>query len=145
MPSRRQIRWWIGVAVALALLVTSAATFCAYHAVVWARGLPGRFQGPQPGVSLNELFAAALRGRLTGADVSMKLQTLHSLHDGMQNSPELAQWIKHELYAELNELTESSNPRVASAARDLVEQVDRSTDPEPISDAMLALPDAPQD
>ena len=120
----------VGV-IALALLLAGTIWFVR-GVVTWVRDLPNRVHveiDDEQVVNAIDALAEAVRIALRDGEPKTQLETLEQLRKGIRQGPQNAEAYQKEFLAEVLDLCDANNERVADSARQLVREMESANAP----------------
>ena len=120
----------VGV-IALALLLAGTIWFVR-GVVTWVRDLPNRVHveiDDEQVVNAIDALAEAVRIALRDGEPKTQLETLEQLRTGIRQGPQNAEAYQKEFLAEVLDLCDADDERVADSARQLVREMESANAP----------------
>ncbi|WP_286765787.1 MULTISPECIES: hypothetical protein [Rhodopirellula] len=109
-------RFFALLAVALLFLMLVSFAWVANRSIRWVTSLPDRIEIRFEDDAMTAVITECIRASLTQPDTEMQTQSLHALLRGVEENPELADWLQTECGSELKTLRNSTDVGVASMA-----------------------------
>lgn len=127
MNGQQKRRLVVAGVIVLAALLGGAVWFV-HGVVIWVRDLPNRvnveIDDEQLADVLTSSLAEAVRIALRDGEPNTRLETLEQLREGLRQDPESAGYYREEFLADVNNLCDDEDERVAEAARQLVREIE---------------------
>lgn len=127
MNGQQKRRLVVAGVIVLAILLGGTVWFV-HGVVTWVRDLPNRvnveIDDEQLADVLTSSLAEAVRIALRDGEPNTRLETLEQLRDGLRQDLESAPYYRKEFLADVNNLCDDEDERVAEAARQLVREIE---------------------
>jgi AcrR family transcriptional regulator len=127
MNGQQKRRLVVAGVILLALLLGGTVWFV-HGVVTWVRDLPNRVNvevdDEQVANVLTSALTQAVKISLRDGEPKTQLETLEQLREGLRQAPESAAYYREEFLAEIQDLSNDDDERVAEAAQELVREIE---------------------
>ncbi len=124
----QQKRRLVVAGVILLTLLLGGTVWFVHGVVTWVRDLPNRgnveIDDEQLANVLTSALTEAVKIALRDGEPKTQLETLEQLREGLRQAPESAAYYREEFLAEIQNLSNDDDERVAEAAQELVREIE---------------------